>query len=407
MRILHTSDWHLGKRLDRFSRHEEQVQVLEEIVDIAQRESVDAVLISGDIYDTYNPPTESTELLYHTLKSLADNGRRAVVALSGNHDSPDRIEAPDPLARECGIVFLGYPLTTVRPFRLSEGIEITRSRPGAVEIRTPSVGHPLRIIGTPYANEYRLRACFCGENPEEELRSVLARHWANLAAEFCDAEGVNLLAAHLFFVGRGETPLEEPTEEKPILHVGGAQAIYTDAIPSQVQYTALGHLHRRRVYHKEQAPVVYSGSPLGYGFAESGDAKSVTIVDVHPGEPARAIQIPLTKGKPLIRGRHTTVEAALSWLSDNSHAYVELTMATDQYLASEDRARINEVHDRIVAIIPETGPGTYEFANRGNSIDLSKGMSELFKDYFCRRMGQAPGGDILSLFQEVVAGDNS
>ncbi len=407
MRILHTSDWHLGKRLDRFSRHEEQVEVLEEIVDIAQREQIDAVLISGDIYDTYNPPTESTELLYRTLKRLADNGRRAVVALSGNHDSPDRIEAPDPLARECGIIFMGYPLSTVRPFRLNEGIEVLRSRPGAVEIQTPGVAHPLRIIGTPYANEYRLRSCFEGDDPEEDLRCMLERHWQDLAADFCDDQGVNLLAAHLFVVGRGETPPEEPTEEKPILHVGGAQAIYTDAIPSQVQYTALGHLHRRRAYRKERAPVVYCGSPLGYGFAESGDPKSVTIVEVKPGESATATEVPLTKGKSLIRGRHTSVESALSWLTDHSHAYVELTMATEQYLTSEERGRINDAHDRIVAIIPETGRSTDEDGNGSRSIDLSQSMSELFSDFFHSRTGQSPGEDLLSLFREVVAGDES
>ena len=98
MIILHTSDWHLGKRLDEFSRIEEQNEVLQEICDIADNENANVIIIAGDLFDTFNPPTEAVELFYKTLKKLSKNGNRAVIALAGNHDSPERIEAPDPLA---------------------------------------------------------------------------------------------------------------------------------------------------------------------------------------------------------------------------------------------------------------------------------------------------------------------
>ena len=98
MKILHTSDWHLGKRLDEFSRMGDQQEVLEEICHLAEQAQVDVVVIAGDLFDTYNPPAEATELFYKTVKQLSDNGRRAVVAIAGNHDSPERIEAPSPLS---------------------------------------------------------------------------------------------------------------------------------------------------------------------------------------------------------------------------------------------------------------------------------------------------------------------
>ena len=98
MKILHTADWHLGKKLENISRLSEQEKVLSEIVGIAEREEVDAVIIAGDLFDNYNPPAEATELFYQTLKQLSDNGQRAVIAIAGNHDSPERIEAPNPLA---------------------------------------------------------------------------------------------------------------------------------------------------------------------------------------------------------------------------------------------------------------------------------------------------------------------
>ncbi len=124
MKLLHTSDWHLGKYLNNFSRHAEQQEVLEEICEIAEREKVNAILIAGDLFDTYNPPTESVELFYRILKRLSANGTRAVIAIAGNHDSPERIEAPDPLARECGIIFAGYPNSLVSTFTLESGLSI-------------------------------------------------------------------------------------------------------------------------------------------------------------------------------------------------------------------------------------------------------------------------------------------
>jgi DNA repair protein SbcD/Mre11 len=119
MRILHTADWHLGKRLADKSRYDEQKAVLQEIVTIADREAVDLVLLAGDLFDTFSPGPEAEDLLYATLKNLTDSGKRPVVAIAGNHDNPDRIEAQDHFARECGIVFAGYPKTRVRHVELS------------------------------------------------------------------------------------------------------------------------------------------------------------------------------------------------------------------------------------------------------------------------------------------------
>ena len=118
MKILHTADWHLGKRLDGFSRFDEQVAVLNEIITIANEKNVDLILIAGDLFDAFNPPVEAVELFYKTLKNLSNNGKRPVVAIAGNHDSPDRINAPNPLAKECGIILIGHPNELIKPFAL-------------------------------------------------------------------------------------------------------------------------------------------------------------------------------------------------------------------------------------------------------------------------------------------------
>ena len=133
MKILHTADWHLGKRLESISRHAEQADVLAEICHIADAENVDAVIIAGDLFDTFTPSSESIELFFRTCKQLTDNGLRPVIAIAGNHDSPERIESADPLARACGIIFVGFPNSKVTPFALETGLAVVRSDKGFID----------------------------------------------------------------------------------------------------------------------------------------------------------------------------------------------------------------------------------------------------------------------------------
>ncbi len=403
MRLLHTSDWHLGKRLDDFSRMEEQQAVLQEICEIADHEQADAVLVAGDLFDTFNPPTEAVDLLYRTLKRLTNNGRRPVVAIAGNHDSPDRIETPDPLARECGIIFAGYPNSQVAPFELESGLKVLQSEEGFLELHLPETTVPLRILLTPYANEYRLKTCLGVENSEEELRAVLQEKWETLAEQYCDDKGVNVLVSHLFMVRKGDELPEEPEDEKPILHVGGAQAVYTENIPANIQYTALGHLHRMHRVDNDSDPVYYCGSPLSYSFAEANQKKYVLLIDIEPGQNAEVREIELIGGKRLLRKRAEGMEEALKWLSENQEALVELTLVTETYLNAVDRKQLNKAHAGIVSIIPEVTNADSTVGSQQKQIDLSRSMEELFFDYFRHEKGQEPNDEIKRLFTEILA----
>ncbi|HCY41930.1 MAG TPA: exonuclease sbcCD subunit D [Prolixibacteraceae bacterium] len=403
MKLLHTSDWHLGKRLEDFSRIEEQQAVLQEICEIAECEQVDAVLVAGDLFDTFNPPTEAVDLFYKTLKRLSNDGHRPVIAIAGNHDSPDRIEAPDPLARECGIIFAGYPNSVVPPFELESGLKVLRSEEGFLELHLPGITNPLRLLLTPYANEFRLKTYLGHENSEDELRTVLQEKWQELAEKYCDNKGVNLLVTHLFVVKKGDELLEEPADEKPILHVGGAQAIYTENIPNQIQYTAIGHLHRMGRVDSAPCPVYYCGSPLSYSFAEANQKKYVLVVDAEPGKVATVQESELTKGKKLLRKRAEGIDEALLWLTENPDCLVELTMVTDTYLTAPERKQLSAAHDGIVTIIPEVKNASEFSGGNKKSIDLTKTMEELFTDYFRHEKGQEPNEEVMKLFTEILA----
>jgi exonuclease SbcD len=407
MKILHTSDWHLGKRLEGFSRLEEQEAVLNEICEIAEKEQVNAIIVAGDLFDTYNPPTEAVELFYRYLKKLANNGRRAIIAIAGNHDSPERIEAPDPLARECGIIFAGNPNATIKPFKLESGIEVTKSDSGFIELLLPGEPHALRILMTPYANELRLKTYLGAEETDDELRKLLEKRWTNLATTYCDKQGVNFLAAHLLFASNAESIPEEPEEERRINYIGGAPAMFTENIPDVIQYVALGHLHRKQVVDSSPCPIVYSGSPVAYSFSEVNQKKYIVIVDAKPGKMVASKDVLLKSGKKLLRSRFEDIDEAVEWLLDNQDVFVELTIVSDQYLAAVDRKRLLDAHAGIVTIIPESrGQGIGE-PTEANSIDLTKGMEELFLDYFKHRKGQEPGERIVNLFKEVISEEDA
>ncbi len=200
MKILHTADWHLGKKLEQFSRLPEQKDVMGEICAIADNENVDVVIIAGDLFDTFNPPNEAVDLFYKTLKKLSNNGKRLVVAIAGNHDSPERIEAPNPLAIENGIILTGFPHTEISTFKLESGIEVTKVDKGFVEVKLPNVAFPFRMLLTPYANEYRLKTYLGNKDKEDSLREVLEKHWQENATKYCDSKGVNILMTHLFMI---------------------------------------------------------------------------------------------------------------------------------------------------------------------------------------------------------------
>jgi len=406
VKILHTSDWHLGKRLGPYSRMEEQRQVMEEIAAVGAAEKPDLVLVTGDLYDTFNPPAEAADLLYRTLKALTRGGTVPVVALAGNHDSPERIEAPDPLARECGIFFLGYPDTVLREITLESGTVLTFPEPGMVIIEAPHLSGPVRLMATPYANETRLRRSLAGEDRETALRQLLKDRWALLAEKYCSSGGVNLLAGHFFAAPGGDLfsqDPEEPDGERPILHPGGLELIYTDSFPGSLQYVALGHLHRPQELSGGPCPVVYPGSPLAYSLSERDQEKRVVMVEAEPGRPVKVRPVALQSGRRIHRERFSSEDQALEWLRANPYTLVEIQLETRDFIAAETKQRLFEAHDAILALVPVLPPGEKEPASAPPG-DKERSVPDLFTDYFkSLHGGTSPGRELLDLLSELLS----
>lgn len=398
IKILHTADWHLGKRLERFPRLEEQILVMNEIVEIADREKADLVLVAGDLFDNFNPATDAVELFYKTLKRLSQNGKRPVVAISGNHDSPYLIDAPDPLARECGIILIGHPKAEVAPFDL-EHFKITASAEGFLELKLSAHQFPVRILHTAYANEMRLKQ-YLGENREAALNEVLAKHWQENADRFCDGNGVNLLMTHLYMNRKGTPLLDEPDGEKPI-KIGNADLVFSDSIPAQIQYTALGHLHRFQNIGSDEKPVVYASSPLCYSFSEAGQTKYISIISAEPKNNVSYEKVALKNGKCLSRKQFDDIEETVQWLTENPETFVELTLKSQTFLKADERKRIFGSHKGIVHLIPKIAHDPVS-ENQLPEIDLSQDPLPLFREYFkSKNNGQEPNEELISLFKEI------
>jgi len=282
---------------------------------------------------------------------------------------------------------------------LDESFEITQVDQGFIEISLAQFSYPIRIICTPFANEVRLKQFLGFEDKASQLHEVLANRWKQLADQYCNPQGVNVLTAHLYMLKRGGELLEEPEGEKPI-RVGYADLVYSDSIPDTIQYTALGHLHRFHNIADNSAPVVYPSSPLCYSFSEAGQQKQVVIVDLEPHAAASYRAIPLQAGRPLFRKRFQHIDDAVLWLQQHPNALIELTLESESFLTAVDMKRLHGAHDGIIHVIPVVKKE--EAQKIGVSqINLDQDIKGLFSDYFKSRYGQIPNEELLNLFDEV------
>jgi len=266
MRVIHTSDWHLGRTLESRSRLPEQEQFLEQLCDIVSSESIDMVLVSGDVFDSPNPPAAAEELYYDALERLSAGGFRAVVVIAGNHDSPDRIRAANPLAARHGISLVGYPGEDLGPGGPTGGACRVRTGPGWLEVYCPKCDEVAFLATLAYPSEARLNEVLGESLGDEERQTAYSDRVSRLLAEAMAAAGdgtVRFALGHLFMAGGRESESERQ------IQLGGALAVQPQALASGVHYVALGHLHRPQAVGACPVPCRYSGSPLAYSFSEA------------------------------------------------------------------------------------------------------------------------------------------
>lgn len=328
MRLLHTSDWHLGRQFHGASLLQEQAAAMDRIVALATEAEVDAVLIAGDLYDRAIPPAEAVQLFNDTLARLSRAGA-AVVAIAGNHDSHVRVSIYDPLLSAFGVTIRG----DVR--RAAEPVLVTPRRGGApvaiypLPYLEPSVDGPL-LAALGEAAHDEAAGTPARLSHQEVTRRALERIHHDRESR---PQHRSVLVAHTFVAG-GET-----SESERELTVGNVDRVNVETFAG-FDYVALGHLHGSQ--QLDGPRVAYSGTPLPYSFSEQHHSKSVRIVELDAGGAAAVEIVPLGVGRPL-----RTLEGPIDALcsdprhDDARHAWVRVIL-TDDDLPLQAMARLRQ-----------------------------------------------------------------
>ena len=310
MRILHTSDWHVGRTIRGQTRIPEFEDALREVVGVAVQEGADLLLHAGDLYDHRAPSPESDELVFEALVRLHEAGI-PVVAIPGNHDSPLRLAALSKLFRPIG--------TTMVP-RVAPPDQGT-----AVEVPSRDGRERAVVACLPFVPERRFGDAAALFRASEDWYQSYAEGVGGLMGAMALAfrpDSVNVLLAHLFTDGA------IPGGGEHQITIGIEYAVSPSRLPADASYVALGHVHRPQPVRGAPSPTRYAGSLLQLDFGEQEQTKSVTVVEASAGRPAKVREVALTAGRRLVdvRGTFDQAVARGDGLRD---AYLRVFVETD------------------------------------------------------------------------------
>ncbi|MFI0233195.1 exonuclease SbcCD subunit D [Streptomyces sp. NPDC017086] len=329
MRLLHTSDWHLGRAFHRVNLLGAQAEFIGHLVTAVREREVDAVVVSGDVYDRAVPPLAAVELFDTALHRLADLGVPTVM-ISGNHDSARRLGVGAGLIDRAGIHLRTEPSAAGTPVILQDA------------------HGEVAFYGLPYLEPALVKDEFGVDKAGHEavLGAAMDRVRADLAGRAPGTRSVVL--AHAFVTGG------QASDSERDITVGGVAAVPA-AVFDGVDYAALGHLHGCQTLTER---VRYSGSPLAYSFSEAGHRKSMWLVDLDADGSVTAERVDCPVPRPLARLRGTLEDLlADPALSGHEDAWVEATL-TDPVRPADPMARLTERFPHTLSLVfaPDRAP---------------------------------------------------
>lgn len=399
MRILHTSDWHLGQRLVNLERTEEHQYFLNWLLQVIEDEQVEVLLMSGDVFDTGSPSNTAFKLYYDFLRKVCATCCRHIIITGGNHDSVSTLNAPKELLECFNIRVVGG--ATADP--LDELIEL-HDEAGNLQ---------LTVCAVPFLRDKDVRLSVPGESYEERearIKQGIAAHYEAFVphVQKYKQQHVPVIAmGHLFAAGGSASDSEKD------IHVGNLGQIGADQFPKEFDYVALGHLHRPQKVNNAHH-IRYSGSPIPLSFSEVTDKKVVYVLDFENGKLAdlRELEIPCCRKLVRFKGSLEKVKQQLV-VYDNS-AYTLPAWAEIQIELESPLPDLNQQLEEVLALKPELQvlihrPPIIQSARQAleqqvkDKVDLHT-LSE--KDVFRKRCESSfPDADhteLLSTFSELM-----
>ena len=366
MRILHTSDWHLGRAFHGVGMLEHQASYVDHLLEVVESEAVDLVVVAGDVYDRGLPPVDAVDLANEAIGRLAASRARVVIT-SGNHDSARRLGFAAELIDHAGVHLRTDAAHVGKPVLLEDE------------------HGPVAVYGIPYLDPDTIRRAW--DLPHRSHQAALSAAMERVRADLAERRARSVVLAHAFVAGGSSSDSERD------ISVGGI-SIVPAAVFDDIDYAALGHLHGRQTISDR---VRYSGSPLAYSFSEAGHRKGSWLVELGAEDiAAEFVDAPVPRPIGRVRGE---LEALLT---DASLASVE-----DHWLhvTLTDTVRPREAMDRIRARFPHAlalqfessgGAGVARPSVRGRS-DL-----EIATDFVTAVRGAGPETPELDLLQQAI-----
>lgn len=383
MRILHTSDWHIGQRLYERSRIEEHRQFLDWLLKTLQENAVDVLLVAGDVFDTALPSSEATDLYYQFLFRLYRDTHACAVITAGNHDSPRTLAAPREFLRMGRIHVVGLA-----------------SEPAECVFTLPSENPSVAIAAVPYLSENEILPHVSLETnieKTERYREAIKQLYQWYVNKM-PREMPKILMGHLVVHGG-----EESGSERTI-QIGGATAVRVGDLPDGIDYMALGHLHRPQSICGASYPIQYAGSPLPITFKEALYDKKVYLIDLAKSDESRLTELTIPVFKELCRVRGTYDQVMFQanavdedWIGK----YIEVQLIGQQ-IGDRDKIReaFNKHGGQVLLIRPPEGQ-----SHKPNlSIEeLSETSPEdVFAEFYQAEHGVEVPNEIRTTFLELM-----
>jgi exonuclease SbcD len=399
MKILHTSDWHLGRALYGRKRYEEFEAFLTWLAETIRGNEIDALLVAGDIFDTSSPSNRAQELYYRFLCQVVASNCRHIVVIAGNHDSPSFLDAPKELLKALDVHVVGS-----RTESLEDEVLVLRDSQGVPE---------LIVCAVPYLRDRDIRIAEAGEtieDKEQKMTDGIRAHYAAVTtlaeqkrAEFGgDIPIVGM--GHLFTAG-GQTVDGDGVRE---LYVGSLAHVTPETFSTGFDYLALGHLHVPQTVDGSES-MRYSGSPLPIGFGEAKQQKSVCEIEFN-GRVAsvRLIDVPVFQKLECVKGDWDNIERRISELSAaDSQSWLEVVYEGEEI--------IGDLRERLETAIADTRMEILRIKNNRiidrvlEQLDAEETLDDLNEnDVFerCLAAHEVPDEqrpELLRTYQEAVA----
>ena len=415
MRILHTSDWHIGRSLYEKRRYDEHAALLDWMAETLRSQRIDVLLIAGDVFDTSAPSHRAQELYYRFLCQAAGTGCRHVVVTAGNHDSPSFLDAPRELLRFLNVHVVGTAMAPPENEAL-----VLRDSAGQAE---------LIVCAVPYLRERDLRSVDAGESLEDKGRKVitgLREHYGQVCARAEQerralGRPVPIVAmGHLFTAG-GKKQDHDGVRD---LYIGTLAHAPADIFPPCVDYLALGHLHAPQQVDRRET-MRYSGAPLPMGFGEAGQEKSVCVVEfsapdgptvlpnaqdpLAPAPPTvRLVPVPVFQPLERIRGDLATIQQRLRALADTGEAiWIEVIYDGDAIQGGLRETLEAEVAESNLTLLriqnQRVADQILETLEQETTIDELDGEAIFQRCLDAHKAPDAQRPELLALYRQVVA----